>query len=480
MLTCRGVALGEAWFVAEIIVKPSLSKADLIRAPLDTLLDLKLTDCACGRVHRVPTREVLLQSDAIEQLPQVVEQYLGDGPVVCAVDANTWSAAGEKAADLLKKSNIDLTIHYFDQNRDKVHADQDTVEELVDVIRDQHCSGVLAIGSGTINDICKSASTVTKKPLVTVATAASMNGYTSAISALTVHGLKITESCSPPAAIIADPKILATAPAKMNAAGFGDLLSKNASTADWLMSHQLLGEYYCDLPSAVVEEAIERCISNAKAIHENHPEGLAALIEALLRSGISMVLAGSSSPASGGEHLISHLWDMTAHWRDRSPALHGEQTGVTTLISLALYEKLLNLDTVTIRTQKIIPEFADQIEFENRMHAVFGDIADAILPFARRKYLDKELLQSRRELIASKWEAIQRAVSGVAIPVRQSREYLKTAGAVFRAADIGISKDELAFAVRYARWIRDRYTVLDLAAELGYLDEWLDEIIEVV
>lgn len=466
--------------MADIKVKPPLSKADLIRAPLDALLDLKLADCSCGRVHRVPTRDVLLYPNAIDQLPELVERYLGDGPVVCAVDANTWSAAGEKAANLLNKSNIHSTIHFFDQAAAKVHADQETVEELVDVIRDQNCSGVLAVGSGTINDICKSASTVTKKPLVTVATAASMNGYTSAISALTVHGLKITESCSPPAAIIADPNILATAPAKMNAAGFGDLLSKNASTADWLMSHHLLGEYYCDLPSAVVEEAIQRCIGKADAIHRNHPDGLAALIEALLRSEISMVLAGSSSPASGGEHLISHLWDMTAHWSNRSPALHGEQTGVTTLISLALYEKLLNLDTFSIGKQKTVPEFADQTEFENRMHSVFGDIADAILPFARRKYLDKEMLKSRRELIASKWEAIRRAVSGVAIPVRQSREYLKTAGAVFRAADIGISKKELTFAVRYARWIRDRYTVLDLAAELGYLDEWLDEIIHVV
>lgn len=172
-----------------------------------------------------------------------------------------------------------------------------------------------------------------------------MNGYPSAISALTVESVKITDPCNPPVAIIADPLVLATAPAKMTGAGFGDLLSKNASTADWVAAHTLHGEYFCAFSAAVAEEAVNRCIDNAAAIRKNQPEGLTILSEALMRSGISMVIAGSSAPASGGKHLISHLWDMTAHWSGRTPALHGEQTAVTTLISLRLYEKLLALDT---------------------------------------------------------------------------------------------------------------------------------------
>jgi len=461
-------------------MKSPTSKTELARAPLASLLDLALNDCTCGRAHRVPTREVLLESGALDRLPDLAQRYLSDGPLTCAVDANTWSAAGQRATERLQQSGRPLTVHFFDHSSRQVHADQHAVEDLVDVIRNQNCAGVVAVGSGTINDICKSAATITQIPLVTVATAASMNGYTSAISALTVHGLKVTESCGPPAAIIADPDILASAPAKMNAAGFGDLLSKNASTADWLMSHNLMGEYYCELPSAVVEEAIQSCIAQADAIRKNDPDGLKTLIEALLRSGISMVMAGSSSPASGGEHLISHLWDMTAHWTGRTPAMHGEQTGVTTLVSLALYERLLALDSKAIRSKKVIPEYEDLTAFENDMHAAFRDIADAVLPFARRKYLDAKLLGARRELIASKWDDIRQALSGVVIPAEQSREYLQSAGAVHRMEDLGITKDELSFAFRYARWIRDRYTVLDLAADIGVLEEWTDEIIQVV
>ena len=311
---------------------------------LDKLLGSEITDCPCGKAHRIPTREIQLQPVSIDDLPQVIDRCFPDGPIVCISDANTWAAAGEQAVRKLHAQGRRVERHAIDRHHQPAHADQQSVEEVVVALKNVDAAGLLAIGSGTINDIGKSAATTAETPLITVATAASMNGYPSAISALTVDGVKITEPCDPPAAIIADPQVLATAPSAMTGAGFGDLLSKNASTADWVLSHTLHGEYFCAFAVAVAEAAVNRCIDHADAIQQNLPEGLTILAEALMRSGISMVIAGSSAPASGGEHLISHLWDMTAHWRDRTPALHGEQTAVTTLISLRLYEKLLALD----------------------------------------------------------------------------------------------------------------------------------------
>jgi glycerol-1-phosphate dehydrogenase [NAD(P)+] len=267
----------------------------------------------------------------------------------------------------------------------------------------------------------------------------------------------------------------------MSGAGFGDLLSKNASTADWILSHLLFGDYYCPLAASLAEEAITNCISKAELIKYNHPEGLTVLIDALLRSGISMVMAGSSSPASGGEHLISHLWDMTAHWSAREPALHGEQTGMTTLISLRLYEKLLALEPADLhRLCRQKPEVKDQTSFTIEIRNNFRDIADMIMPFAQEKYLSKTEVETRRKLILSRWENICRSVRSAVIPVKDSRDYLKTAGAAFRISDIGISPDEMVFAYRYARWIRNRYTVLDLAAELGMLEMWEQDVLSVI
>ena len=286
---------------------------------LEQLLGLEMNDCACGRPHRVPTREVLLQPGALKQLPATAERRLPAGTILCIADANTWAAAGKEAVALLRDSGRRVEVFMADEGSRPVHADGQAVESLVSTLGNRRAVGLLAVGAGTINDIAKSAATATGCPQVTVATAASMNGYPSAISALTVQGVKTTQPCRPPAAIIADPQVLATAPAAMTAAGFGDLLSKNASTADWLLGHHLFDDYYCGFAAGVAEEAVARSIAAAPALRQNSPQGLAVLAEALMRSGISMVLAGSSAPASGGEHLISHLWDMNAHWTGRTP-----------------------------------------------------------------------------------------------------------------------------------------------------------------
>ena len=445
---------------------------------LASLLGKEIADCPCGNVHRIPTREASLAPGSLRLLPEMAGRWFPPGPVLCVADQNTFAAAGKESVEMLQQNGWEIAVHLADAHAGPVHADKEAVETLSSALKTSRAGALLAVGSGTINDIAKSAATAVDLPQITVATAASMNGYPSAISALTVDGVKTTEPCRPPTAIIAVPQILSSAPAEMTGAGFGDLLSKNASTGDWNLAHVLHGEYYCSFSAAVAEEAVNRCIDQAAAIKGNRPEGLAVMAEALLRSGISMVIAGSSAPASGGEHLISHLWDMTAHWSGRSPALHGQQTGVTTLICLRLYEKLLRLDKKALRRlidRKPVKEAP--AAFEARMKTTFRDIAEAVLPFARGKYLDSPSLFKRREAIFNRWEEICRAVAPVVIPANACRAHLKAAGAVHRAADLGITKEELAFAFRHARWIRNRYTVLDLAAELGVLEKWQEDVL---
>jgi glycerol-1-phosphate dehydrogenase [NAD(P)+] len=450
---------------------------DYSRRPLQDLLGLEINDCSCGRTHRVPTREVSLRRGAMNRLPEGVDRWMSTGPLILVVDRNTWTAAGEKALRLLEAAGKTVSLHFVDRKNRSVHADRQTVADLVAQIERTSTAGLIGVGSGTINDICKAAATATGKTLITVATAASMNGYTSAISALTIDGVKITEPCHPPVAVIADPEVLASAPQIMSAAGFGDLLSKNASTADWILSNVLLGEYFCDIPVAVAEEAVITSIRQADTIRTNKPEGLSVLIDALLRSGIAMVLAGSSSPASGGEHLISHLWDMTAHWTGRTPALHGQQTGVTTLISLALYQKILSLEPEVIQRKDVKPEYPTRAAMESELRSAFRDIAAPLMPHARAKFLDQNGLAARRQLILSRWDKIRQSVSAAVISPAQSRQHLQAAGAVYKIDGLGITAEELQFAYTYARWIRNRYTVLDLAADIGMLSEWRDEVL---
>ena len=58
-----------------------------------------------------------------------------------------------------------------------------------------------------------------------------------------------------------------------------------------------------------------------------------------------------------------------------------------------------------------------------------------------------------------------------------SRQHLQAAGAVYTIDGLGITAEELQFAYTYARWIRNRYTVLDLVADIGMLNEWRSEVL---
>jgi len=66
-----------------------------------------------------------------------------------------------------------------------------------------------------------------------------------------------------------------------------------------------------------------------------------SLASSLMMSGLVMEIAGSSRPASGSEHLISHALDQICE----KPKMHGIQVGVATYLCALLQE---NEDTKSI------------------------------------------------------------------------------------------------------------------------------------
>ena len=99
----------------------------------------------------------------------------------------------------------------------------------------------LAVGSGTITDITRFASHRTKADFISIPTAPSVDGYTSPSASLVIERLKQTVIAQPPIAIFADLPTLCAAPRPMIAAGFGDMLGKYTSLADWQLGHSVVG-----------------------------------------------------------------------------------------------------------------------------------------------------------------------------------------------------------------------------------------------
>lgn len=445
---------------------------------LNSLLGRRFA-CACGQTHTVPTREVDLGRGALERLRGLAERHLpGAGGVIIA-DPNTWTLCGQRVHSLLAGiTDRHVILSRFD-GKGKVQADDITLAGLrarlpADV------SSLVCVGSGTLNDLTKLAATASGIPSLCVATAPSMNGYPSAIAAITIRGVKSTEPCEPPLAISCDTDVFSAAPPEMVQAGFGDLLSKNTSSADWLMAHLITGEHYCDRCVQLVTDAERACRARAADIGDGKPEAIELLMDGLIRSGVSMAMAGSSSPASGGEHLLSHYWDMTAAARGRKPDLHGRQVAVGTLLAARLYE-LLRERTVARQDWRQRDSHMGEDELRRHFEPLVGvETAGAIAELSARKASAGGAAGDRARRIAADAPAFWQSLEPLLIRADQLKASLIAAGVPTSPEALGLTDEDVRCGLLYARCIRNRYTVLDLAADLGLLEELVPDVIAVL
>jgi len=423
-------------------------------------------DCECGRRHSVPTRVVDVEPGAVDRVPAILSQVVDARTALVIADRRTWQAAGERAhASLAAVIACDRRL-LADGADGQLHASVEAVDRLEAATADAY-EAYVAVGSGTVNDITKELAHRRRRPYVVVATAASMNGYTSSIVALLDRGLKTTGPATPPLAVIADPAVLAAAPLELTLAGLGDLVSKPYCGCDWWIASLVRGEAHCPQPQRILGEAFDSSLEVFPRLAGRDPAAVALLAKLLVVSGMTMTIAGSSSPASGGEHLLSHYWDMIRSRDGRPLGLHGAQVGVASLAMDALYARILDADFAGAR---FVPTPKDGADAEDGLREAFGSLAEAVLPqwrakLARRGERDLELLHANEA-------AIKAEIAGVLATGRRVRAALAAAGAPMWAADLGITRGELAAAIRWGRAIRDRCTVLDVAAELGLLEDF--------
>ena len=434
----------------------------------DRILGRELA-CSCGREHRILTREVAIERDAggrmAESLPSLVT---GDRALLIA-DPQTWRAAGSAVADRLEgRFNVETSV--LENGPDgHIHASVELVDGLVAAHRGDF-DFYIAVGGGTINDLTKELAHRRGKPYVAVATAASMNGYTSAIVALLEGGLKTTREATPPVAVFADPDVLIGAPRQLTLAGLGDLVSKPYCGCDWKIASLVKGEYHCPMPDRLLAAPFTRALDVFPRLSTNDPEAVTLLFQLLLVSGLSMAVTGTSSPASGGEHLLSHYWDMTRLRDGRPINLHGAQVGVASVVIDDLYSRVLNVDFSAVEF-KPTPRLATA---ETAVREHFGSLADAVWPQFRAKLDSRSVTDLER--LAIHQEEIKDEIRHTLSVGRGVWHALTAAGAPVRVSEIGVTAAELGEAVRCGREIRSRFTVLDVAAELGILEAFSAEL----
>jgi glycerol-1-phosphate dehydrogenase [NAD(P)+] len=439
---------------------------------VDNFLGRKWQCDECGKQHFVPTKWVKVSEDAFKALREFGQRFSHNQEAIVVADEITWEVAGETVAGSLREAGckirkivLPLPLHGTDEAANRILSQWS-----------QDAAIAFAVGSGTINDLVKWASTQAKTPYIAIPTAASMNGYTSPISALLIQGFKRTQPCQPPEGILTEPEIVASAPQKMTAAGYADLMSKTVADVDWQIANLLWGEHYCPLPRKLVAETDEWLQKHLTELAKNEPRAVAGLLEALLLSGIGMTIAGSSTPSSGAEHLISHWLEMRAVSEGEEPALHGLQVGIGTLIALTIYEMLL--ETKPSDWRPLDEQFCPPDERKDEFSSRYGAIAEKVLTEFSAKWLSRERAEEAVAKLASNWERVKEIVTSTWVPPAIHRQRLETIGAATHPHDIGILVDEIREAILHAREIRRRWTVLDTAHLVGLLPECVDEILK--
>jgi len=407
---------------------------------------LEGVDCACGKKHTCAIEYVYIEKSAIRRLKELCGKYRS---ILIVADENTYAAAGGETATVLGDKVLKKVIFSGKEILVPNEAAICQVQAQLD-----GCDLILGIGSGVIQDLCKYVSFYSKIPYMIVATAPSMDGYASNGTAMITGGMKVTYPAGLPVAIVADTQVIRNAPMEMLKAGYGDIIGKFSALNDWKLSQLINGEYFCPYIYDLTYAQIQKTLSLAEGILQRNEESIKALMEALVIIGILMSFAGSSRPASGSEHHLSHFFEITGILDQASYFPHGIDVAYSTVITAKLREALLS-QPFPAAIYRPSPE-----AYTATMAGIYKSAADGCMALqekvgnytADRGYLQKE--DGIRQILSQ-------MPTGVEIEKMLSLVGLEMAD-FYRL----YGKEKIENAILYAKDLKDRYTVLWLYYDL--------------
>lgn len=402
--------------------------------------------------------EMIVIEESLDGAEADLVRSLGMGGAIAVVaDTNTWDAMGARVAGRLGAlGTVDTII------LDRPHAD---VKEATDLAgRLGHADAVVAVGSGTVNDLCKYITARDGRKYCVFGTAPSMNGYTSTTASMSLEsGLKVSLPAHATAGFFVDLSVSADAPKHLVAAGFGDCLCRSVAQIDWWMSHRVLGSVYYEEPYLIEMPDEVELNKRAHLLPGGDIEAVGYLYRVLTLCGLGISFTGISNHGSMGEHQISHYIDCFAG--DRHPgALHGQQVGVASLTMARIQHRFLSSETPPV----VGPTRIDAEDMARRMGA---EIASQCHAEYQKKAFDGKAADAFNEKIAQLWPALRRECLDMMLPVEEMQRLLSAAGGATTAQELGLPVDFYREAVRHAHEMRDRFSFADIACDSGVLDD---------
>ena len=428
------------------------------------------------------TRACEIGDGVLEKVPSLFRTWFPSvtrAVVVC--DPRTRAAAGERVEALLAAAGVAVSEHILEPGGKTFHGDYRYAEEVREAIRSvgEAAAGEslvpVAVGSGVVNDVTKRAAGELGIPYLTVGTAASVDGYSSFGAALrSPEGAKQTYLCPAPRVIVADLDVMRTAPAWMAASGFADLMAKVPAGADWILASELGATAWHDSAWHTVQDGLKEAIGDPEGVARMETLPLTRFVEGLMLGGFAMQDMQSSRPASGAEHMFSHLLEMRDHVFKGEIVPHGIQVGVFTLFMCRVYEQILAFDYSALDVERCLGNWKPLAEQEKTGAGVFAGtrFPDLGVKAVRAKFIDRETTRGRLEDFKARWPQIRARLEAQLIPAVEIERRLKVVGAPTTPEEIGSSVAATLADARKTIYMRDRYMALDFLDLTGQLDSF--------
>lgn len=431
--------------------------------------------------HTTDTKACVIGPGAADAAAHMFRQLFdGSKSALIVADPRTWRVAGECVKSQLSVDGIDCATYLLGADGRPFHAEYRWIDELREAALSAGDRVPVAVGSGTVNDIVKRTSEELGRRYMVVGTAASMDGYTSFGAAITKDGMKQTLSCKAPLGCIVDSQIAADAPGEMTASGYADLLAKVPAGADWMLADAVGSERIHPEAWKFVQGALRDSLSNPGGCAGRDEREVRKLCEGLVMSGFAMQAMGSSRPASGTEHQVSHYWDMEDLCFDGKPVSHGFKVGIGTLISTKTLEFLLRQDIASLDVDAVVAKWPQSFDDVKRTFpAVFGSRPDHIKRAEMeytRKFPSRDGLRAELVALKSAWPSLSKRIAAQLMPFDEVRENLKTVGAPYEPEMIGVSRRRFLETYLGVPYMRSRYFGLDLVERLGQKDALMEEL----
>lgn len=198
-------------------------------------------------------------------------------------------------------------------------------QDLGAKLRQRSYDAVVGIGGGRTIDVAKWVASRYALPMVSVATSLANDGIASPVASLEHEGGRGSYGVHIPIAVVVDLDFVGRAPAALNRAGIGEVVSNLSALADWRLAEQHRRDPVDGLAVALARVGAEALVHHPGDVSD---DGFVTLLaESLINSGLAMAVCGSSRPCSGGCHEISHALDLL----HPGAGSHGEQVGLGAL-----------------------------------------------------------------------------------------------------------------------------------------------------